>query len=46
MDHVEVDVCIIGAGFAGLAAGYKLKQAGKSVAVLSEATVRPMLAAG
>jgi monoamine oxidase len=34
MDHVEADVCIIGAGFAGLVAGYKLKQAGKSVVVL------------
>lgn len=30
----DVDVCVIGAGFAGLAAAYKLKQAGKSVAVL------------
>jgi cation diffusion facilitator CzcD-associated flavoprotein CzcO len=28
MDHVEADVCIVGAGFAGLAAGYRLKQAG------------------
>jgi monoamine oxidase len=34
VDHLEVDVCIIGAGFAGLAAAYKLKQAGQSVAVL------------
>jgi monoamine oxidase len=34
MDSLEADVCIIGAGFAGLAAGYKLVQAGKSVAVL------------
>ncbi len=34
MEHVEADVCIIGAGFAGLAAGCKLTRAGKSVAVL------------
>lgn len=30
----RVDVCIVGAGFAGLAAAYKLHQAGKSVSVL------------
>jgi len=34
MDQLHADVCIIGAGFAGLAAAYKLKQAGKTVAVL------------
>jgi len=34
MDRIEADVCIIGAGFAGLGAAYKLKQAGKSVTVL------------
>ena len=34
MNPVEADFCIIGAGFAGLAAAYKLKRAGKSVAVL------------
>jgi monoamine oxidase len=34
MSSIKVDVCIVGAGFAGLAAAYKLKQAGKSVAVL------------
>jgi monoamine oxidase len=34
MDRVDADICIIGAGFAGLAAAYKLTQAGKSVAVL------------
>src|SRR5689334_13947034 len=30
----RVDVCIVGAGFAGLAAAYRLKQAGLSVVVL------------
>lgn len=34
MARIEADFCIVGAGFAGLAAAYKLKQAGKSVAVL------------
>jgi monoamine oxidase len=34
MDHIDVDVCIIGAGFAGVAAAHKLRSAGKSVAVL------------
>src|ERR1051326_6919658 len=34
MERVNADVCVIGAGFAGLAAAYKLKQAGKSVVVL------------
>lgn len=34
MQLIEKDVCIIGAGFAGLAAGYKLKQAGQSIIVL------------
>lgn len=31
---LEADVCIIGAGFAGLAAAYKLMKAGRSVVVL------------
>ena len=31
---VDVDVCVIGAGFAGLTAALRLKQAGRSVAVL------------
>jgi monoamine oxidase len=34
MDQLQVDCGIVGAGFAGLAAAYKLKQAGRSVAVL------------
>src|ERR1700757_2878493 len=34
MNEKQVDVCIVGAGFAGLAAAYKLKQAGNSVCVL------------
>jgi monoamine oxidase len=34
MDRTEADIGIISAGFAGLAAAYKLKQAGKRVAVL------------
>jgi monoamine oxidase len=34
MDQVHADFCIIGAGFAGLAAAYKLKQAGKSISLL------------
>jgi monoamine oxidase len=34
MDRVDADVCIVGAGFAGLVAAYKLKNAGKSVAVV------------
>src|SRR6201996_9378144 len=31
---VDVDVCVIGAGFAGLTAALRLKQAGQSVALL------------
>ena len=31
---VEADVCVVGAGYAGLTAAYRLHQAGKSVAVL------------
>ena len=31
---VDVDVCVVGAGFAGLTAALRLKQAGRSVAVL------------
>lgn len=34
MRRIEVDCCVVGAGFAGLAAAYKLQQAGRSVAVL------------
>jgi monoamine oxidase len=34
MDCIKVDVCVIGAGSAGLAAARKLKRAGRSVAVL------------
>nr|MDT0526641.1 FAD-dependent oxidoreductase [Streptomyces sp. DSM 41633] len=30
----DVDCCVVGAGFAGLAAAVRLKQAGRSVAVL------------
>src|SRR5438270_318449 len=32
--RTEVDVCIVGAGYAGLTAARRLSQAGKSVAVL------------
>jgi monoamine oxidase len=31
---VDVDVCVVGAGFAGLAAALRLQQAGQSVALL------------
>lgn len=31
MEIIETDICIIGAGFAGLAAAYKLKQKNKSI---------------
>lgn len=34
MEHVEADVCIVGAGFAGLSAAWRLHQAGLTVAVL------------
>jgi monoamine oxidase len=34
MDRVQSDVCIVGAGFAGLAAAYKLHKAGRSVVVV------------
>jgi monoamine oxidase len=34
MDQLRAAVCITGAGFAGLAAAYNLKQAGKTAAVL------------
>lgn len=34
MNQLESEFCVIGAGFAGLAAAYKLKQAGHSVTVL------------
>src|SRR5580765_4079365 len=32
--RVDVDVCVVGAGYAGLTAARRLTQAGKSVAVL------------
>ncbi len=31
---VDVDFCVVGAGFAGLTAALRLKQAGRSVALL------------
>ena len=34
MADAEVDVCVVGAGFAGLTAALRVKQAGRSVAVL------------
>src|SRR5690242_16134428 len=34
MGQVQADVCVVGAGYAGLSAAYKLRQAGRSVAVL------------
>lgn len=34
MDQQQTDFCIVGAGFAGLAAAYKLKQTGHDVVVL------------
>src|ERR1041385_2375833 len=33
-ERVDVDVCVVGAGYAGLTAARRLHQAGKSVAVL------------
>jgi glycine/D-amino acid oxidase-like deaminating enzyme/nitrite reductase/ring-hydroxylating ferredoxin subunit len=35
-ENVEVDVCIVGAGIAGLTTGYLLTQAGKSVVILDD----------
>ena len=35
MSTFDADVCVVGAGFAGLAAGRHLMRAGRSVAVLS-----------
>src|SRR5437764_10048134 len=35
-ENVHVDVCIVGAGIAGLSTAYHLVQAGKSVAVLDD----------
>src|SRR5262245_52880494 len=32
--RIRADVCVVGAGFAGLAAAYRLKQAGANVVVL------------
>lgn len=34
MDQLQADSCVIGAGYAGLAAAYKLQKAGKTVVVL------------
>src|SRR6476619_319440 len=34
MDRIESDVCVVGAGYAGLTAALRLKQASMSVAVL------------
>lgn len=34
MTRIETDCCVVGAGYAGLSAAYKLKQAGKNVVVL------------
>lgn len=34
MDNVRSDVCVVGAGFAGLTAAWRLAQAGRSVVVL------------
>ena len=36
---IETDVCIIGAGIAGLSTAYALATSGKSVVVLDQATV-------
>src|SRR5437879_4146428 len=33
-ERMDVDVCVVGAGYAGLATALRLTQAGKSVAVL------------
>jgi monoamine oxidase len=34
MERMDVDVCVVGAGYAGLTTARRLTQAGKSVAVL------------
>ena len=34
MEHLETEFCVVGAGFAGLAAARSLAKAGRSVAVL------------
>lgn len=34
MDRIEVDVCVVGAGYAGLAAARRLRREGRSVVVL------------
>jgi monoamine oxidase len=33
-ERLDVDVCVVGAGYAGLTAAWRLSQAGKSVVVL------------
>src|SRR5438067_1114669 len=33
-ERIDVDACVVGAGYAGLTAAYRLSQSGKSVAVL------------
>jgi monoamine oxidase len=34
MERIDIDVCVVGAGYAGLTAARRLKQAGRSVVVL------------
>jgi monoamine oxidase len=34
MDSLQADVCVVGAGYAGLSAARRVKQAGASVVVL------------
>src|SRR5262245_57606782 len=34
MERIQTDYCVVGAGFAGLAAALRLKERGKSVALL------------
>src|SRR3954470_46025 len=37
--NIEVDVCVIGAGIAGLTTGYLLARAGRSVAILDDGNI-------